>query len=1057
VLLALALPRVAGAQTTCTETSPAVSGHGADLAGLVADCTALLGAKNTLQGTASLNWAVDLDISSWDGITVGGTPPRVTLLDLPGYNFPSGGEMTGSIPAALGTLTELTKLVLSFNALTGSIPAALGNLANLTDLILNSNQLSGSIPATWGNATHPLPNLQKLQLGENQLRGSLPAALGRLPKLTHLELYTNALSGSIPATWGTTTHPFAELDTLSLYENRLTGTVPDLSQLPKLTELRLEDNQLTGVLSAILPKLPTTLDYLRLGSNQFTGAIPDFSQFPELTYLDLGGNPLTGTIPAGLGNLAKLQTLRLNDNQLTGTIPATWGTTTHPFSTTRAGLWSLYLQNNALTGAIPESLGLFENLGTLRLDHNQLTGTIPATWGTTSHPLQYLSELGLSHNQLSGSIPATFRDADFNDRMRFLYLNNNQFTGSIPDFSQFTRLRELHLHLNEDLTGSLVVSSSFTAGEVYIYGTRWRETIPQTLLDAVAAGRNLRLLTNRRPRSPGYIENVTVEPGADFCYVLWPFLDPEGEALTYHVTLLDGRPLPGWLTFDAANRAVSGRSPQQAGDFAFLVQVTDEDSPPTPPTPATPFCDFDRGFDADGNVVGDETHPPALCVAADFRIWVQDDHDSPRNIQLAPDDGTVTVTWEPPTDTGGDTITGYNVRHRRLGRTGWTVVAENLPADSRSYTIMNLATETPYEVQVQAVLGTDISFWSASRKVQWASSGVPPQQPPSPPGRSGGGGGGRPAAEPDPDPDPEPDPEPIGFLENPRPASFRSGVSVLSGWLCEAEVVEMEIDGGPRIEAAYGTDRADTLEFCGDRDNGFGLLFNWNLLGDGDHTIRVLADGVEFGRATFTVTTLGEEFVEDAAGEAVVLNFPTLGETARLVWQEARQNFLLAPLDATPAASPLGPSGGPTGVLENPRPVSFQSGIGVLSGWTCEAEVVELEINGESRLEAAYGTDRADTLESCGDRDNGFGVLFNWNLLGDGDHTVRALADGAEFGRATFTVTTLGEEFVEDAAGEAVAIDFPTPGSTVRLIWQEADQNFVPAAFIPSSASPSGQ
>ena len=83
-------------------------------------------------------------------------------------------------------------------------------------------------------------------------------------------------------------------------------------------------------------------------------------------------------------------------------------------------------------------------------------------------------------------------------------------------------------------------------------------------------------------------------------------------------------------------------------------------------------------------------------------------------------------------------------------------------------------------------------------------------------------------------------------------------------------------------------------------------------------------------------------------------------------------------------------------MLENPRPGSRQSGIGLLSGWVCDAEVVELEINGTQRVAAAYGTDRADTAETedgeelCGDTDNGFGLLFNWNLLGDGVQTVVA-------------------------------------------------------------------
>ena len=153
-------------------------------------------------------------------------------------------------------------------------------------------------------------------------------------------------------------------------------------------------------------------------------------------------------------------------------------------------------------------------------------------------------------------------------------------------------------------------------------------------------------------------------------------------------------------------------------------------------------------------------------------------------------------------------------------------------------------------------------------------------------------------------------------------------------------------------------------------------------------------------------------------------------------------------------AGPGAAAGGPAGVLENSEPASFQSGIGLLSGWVCAAAVVELEINGGARLAAAYGTDRADTAPVCGDRSNGFGLLFNWNLLGDGIHTVRAVADGEEFGRATFTVTTLGVEFLQGTQGETVVADFPSPGEAVRLIWQQAQQNFVLAPLPQSPPGP---
>jgi hypothetical protein len=98
--------------------------------------------------------------------------------------------------------------------------------------------------------------------------------------------------------------------------------------------------------------------------------------------------------------------------------------------------------------------------------------------------------------------------------------------------------------------------------------------------------------------------------------------------------------------------------------------------------------------------------------------------------------------------------------------------------------------------------------------------------------------------------------------------------------------------------------------------------------------------------------------------------------------------------------------------LENPQPGSFQSGIGVVSGWVCSAQQITLVFDGIHTFPAAYGTARGDTQADCGDTDNGFGLLVNWNLLGNGQHTVQALRDGVEFANVTVTVTTLGEEFL---------------------------------------------
>lgn len=283
-----------------------------------------------------------------------------------------------------------------------------------------------------------------------------------------------------------------------------------------------------------------------------------------------------------------------------------------------------------------------------------------------------------------------------------------------------------------------------------------------------------------------------------------------------------------------------------------------------------------------------------------------------------------------------------------------------------------------------------------------------------------------------------------GSLENPGASSFQSGIGLISGWVCSANRVTYRIDNGAEKDAAYGTSRNDTTSICGDANNGFGALINWNVLGDGNHTVRAYADGVEFGSATFNVTTLGVAFLQGASGQYLLNNFPFNGESVILRWQEGSQNFVIsdASFDNNAAETePVVTQGAVTGSLENPGGASFQSGIGVISGWVCSAGQITLTIDGGAPFPAAYGTSRTDTVSICGDANNGFGRLINWNLLGSGTHTVRAFADGMQFGEATFTVTTLGTNFLTGVTGQYLLPDFAGKDVTVR--WQEGQQNFV--------------
>lgn len=132
------------------------------------------------------------------------------------------------------------------------------------------------------------------------------------------------------------------------------------------------------------------------------------------------------------------------------------------------------------------------------------------------------------------------------------------------------------------------------------------------------------------------------------------------------------------------------------------------------------------------------------------------------------------------------------------------------------------------------------------------------------------------------------------------------------------------------------------------------------------------------------------------------------------------------------------------GSLENPQPKSTESGIGVVSGWNCQATTITIQIDNSSPIVAPYGSQRADTATICGGKSNtGFSYLINYNTLPAGTHTIKALADGVMFGTATFDVVSLGAEFLSGKAGDYYLVNFPDYGTRSRVTWQESKQNFV--------------
>ena len=417
-----------------------------DNPGLVADCTILLQGRDTLAGTATLNWTHDVPITQWHWISLDGSPPRIVELRL------VSRSLTGRIPPEFGSLSALEVLSFRINRLTGGIPPELSRLSRLRSIDFHSNDLGGTIPPELGD----LPKLEGLNLDGVGLRGAIPPELGNLSSLTHLNLGQNRLSGSIPKELSNLEHLFSldlsknnltgpippelsKLESLGIFtawSNGLTGSIPpELGEIPNLFWLNLGQNSLSGEITPELANLKR-LNILSLRNNRLTGEIPDwFSGFPNLQELYLSGNELSGHIPMSLSNLPTLSRLHLRDNNLTGTIPEGLGTL--------SALTELSLSHNQLTGNIPPELGNLRRLTDLYLNQNDLTGIVPGELGN----LTRLQTLLLDNNQLTGRIPVELSNLA---RLEKLYLQNNALTGSIPaDLASITKLRELHVTDNQ--------------------------------------------------------------------------------------------------------------------------------------------------------------------------------------------------------------------------------------------------------------------------------------------------------------------------------------------------------------------------------------------------------------------------------------------------------------------------------------------------------------------------------------------------------------------------------------------------------------------------------
>ncbi|XP_059663922.1 receptor-like protein 7 [Cornus florida] len=415
-------------------------------------------------------------------------PFAVGLLSRLIYLNLSYTEFAGQMPLEFSNLTKLNSLDLSRNSklklLKPGLTSLVQNVMNLKELYLNEVNISCTVSHILANFS----SLTSLHFESCQLQGEFPADIFKLPNLQFLSVHYNPdLNGYLPEFsrrsllkelilartnfFGELPNSIGYLESLNhldiSYRNFSGSMLSSISNLSQLLHLKLSGNNFSaGSMPPWIGNI-TQLERLYMSSTQLTGQIPSWlMNLTQLTLLDLSYNMLHGPIPESISTYFlktqdELQQLNLSNNRIQGPLPTwIWNMSTQTLST-------LDLSQNFITGFHqPPPLALpWGTLRILDLSLNKLQGSLPVPPSSTlvynvannkltgQIPLlicnaSSLDVLDLSYNILSGIIPQCL--ANFSDRLTLLNLRNNKLGGPIPQtYKNGTQLTMINLSQNQ--------------------------------------------------------------------------------------------------------------------------------------------------------------------------------------------------------------------------------------------------------------------------------------------------------------------------------------------------------------------------------------------------------------------------------------------------------------------------------------------------------------------------------------------------------------------------------------------------------------------------------
>ncbi|XP_008779580.2 receptor-like protein 1 [Phoenix dactylifera] len=175
------------------------------------------------------------------------------------------------------------------------------------------------------------------------------------------------------------------------------------------------------------------LEHLDLSSSNLTGNFSNwsFENLTNLEMLNLRNNSIMGEFQLPKHPKTNIFVVDLSMNSLSGSIPVNFGTM-FPL------MMALNLSSNNLSGKVP-SLDNMSLLEYLDLSNNNLSGELPTRLLIGCSKLFILK---LSNNKLQGELPRY-------PQASFIYLDGNNFTGTLSSFVSNKQFVALDVHNNQ--------------------------------------------------------------------------------------------------------------------------------------------------------------------------------------------------------------------------------------------------------------------------------------------------------------------------------------------------------------------------------------------------------------------------------------------------------------------------------------------------------------------------------------------------------------------------------------------------------------------------------